>query len=146
MVFSARHFWLLISLWSSSMLLLSQQMFPILHLWGWLLPHTDLCLSDLPPFSFSFFFFLFLFLPFQTVFPWSFSILTETSSNFIAVLPSLTSFVNSMSSVYAFSQIKTVRLTNTRTSTDHKVKLVITSLHFDNYPPNKFIESIYPFG
>lgn len=91
-------------------------------------------------------FFLFLFLPFQSVFPWSFSILTETSSNFIAVLPSLTSFVNSMSSVYAFSQIKTVRSTSTRTSIHHKVKLVITSLHFDNYPPNKFIESIYPFG
>lgn len=84
---------------------------------------------------FFFLFFLFLLL-FQIISPWSFSILTQTSSNPLTVLPSLLSFVNSKCKAYSLGQVKSIIVTGTRSSTDYNGNPVSTSFHFDNCFPS----------
>lgn len=125
----------------SSLQLLSHQMFPILHLCSWLFPCIEphvfaflICLLFLH--------FIFLFLLFWTISPRSFSILTQTSSGILTVPPSLTSFLNSTCTAYSLCQVKSVILTGTRSSTDHKGNPVSTSFHFYSYPPRTISRSM----
>lgn len=48
--------------------------------------------------------------------------------------PSLSWFVNPTCTAYSRGQVKSRKMAGTRSSTDHKGKLVSTSFHFDNYP------------